>query len=79
MNDTLIIQPVLKNNLTAKKMSLSKTLSTEAKIFDPPGLIAPFVITVIIRLQKLWRSGTYWDQEVPQECIPIIEKMDPSS
>ena len=57
MNDTLIIQPVLKSNLTAKEMSLRKILSTVARIFDRLGLIALFVITLKILLQKLWRSG----------------------
>ena len=74
MNDTLMIQPVLKSNLTAKEMSLRKILSTVARIFDPRGLIAPFVITLKILLQKLWQSGISWNQEVPQEYIPIIEK-----
>ena len=48
--ETLITQPVLKNNLMAKQMSLYKTLSTVARIFDPLGLNAPVVIRL---LQKL--------------------------
>ena len=75
MNDTLIIQPVPKSNLIAKEVSLRKILSNIARIFDPPGLIAPFVITLKILLQKRWRSGISCDQEVPQEYIPIIENM----
>ena len=55
-------------------MSLRKILSTVARFFDPLGLIAPFVITLKILLQKLWRSGISWDQEIPQEYIPKIEK-----
>ena len=47
MNDTLIIEPVLINNITAKEMSLRKILSNVARMFDPLGLIAPFVITLI--------------------------------
>ena len=57
MNDTLIIQLKLKNNLTAKEMSLSKILTTVARIYDPLGFIAPLVITLKILPQKLWRSG----------------------
>ena len=52
MNDTIIIQPVLKSNLAAKEISLCKILSTVAKIFDPLGLIAKFVITLEKLLQN---------------------------
>ena len=52
MNDTIIIQPVLKSNLAAKEISLCKILSTVAKIFDPLGLIATFVITLKKLLQN---------------------------
>ena len=67
MNDTLIIQPVLKNTLTAKEMSLHKILSAVARTFEPLGLRAPFVIILKTLLQKLWRSGIIWDQEIPQK------------
>ena len=75
MNDTLIMQPVLRNNLTAIERSLRKI---DLRIFDPQELIAPIVITLKILLQKLWRSIISWDQEVPEEYIPVIEKKDPT-
>ena len=74
MNDTTINQPVLKNNLMAEEMSLRKILSAVGRIFDPLVLIAPFVITLKILLQKHWQSGIIWDQEIPREYIPIIKK-----
>ena len=54
MNDTFIIRPVLKNNLTAKERSVRKILSTVARVFYSLGLIAPFVITLKIMFKKLW-------------------------
>ena len=74
MNDRLIIQPELKNNLTAEETSQCKLLSTVTRVFDPLGLVASFVITLEILLQKLWWLGISWDQEVPREYIPNIEK-----
>ena len=55
-------------------MSLREVLSALARIVYPLGLIAPSVITPKILLQNFWRLGISWDQEVPQEYIPIIEK-----
>ena len=73
-NDTLVIQPVLKNNITAKEMSLPKILSNVARMFDPLGLIAPFAVTLKILLQQLWQFGISWGQEISQEYIPILGK-----
>ena len=55
-------------------MSLFKILSAVARIFEPLGLRAPFVIYLKTLLQKLWRSGIIWDQDVRQKQIPSIEK-----
>ena len=49
-------------------------MSTITRIFDPLGLLAPFVITLKMLLQKLWRSGIIWDHAAPLGYIPIIEK-----
>ena len=73
-NDTLVIQPVLKNNIAAKEMSLPKILSSVARMFDPLGLIAPFVITLKTLLQQLWQFGIIWGQKNSQKYISILGK-----
>lgn len=40
-------------------------LSCIARIFDPLGLISPFIISVKILFQDLWKLGVSWDEEVP--------------
>ncbi|GBM03663.1 hypothetical protein AVEN_134897-1 [Araneus ventricosus] len=36
-----------------------------SQIFDPCGLISPFVITVKILMQELWEKGLKWDEQLP--------------
>ncbi|KAF8791615.1 hypothetical protein HNY73_006456 [Argiope bruennichi] len=38
-----------------------------SQIFDPCGLISPFVITVKILIQELWKRGLEWDEQLPQD------------
>ena len=38
-----------------------------AKIFDPLGLISPYVMYGKILFQELWKLGLSWDQEMPAE------------
>ena len=40
-------------------------LSCIARIFDPLGLIQPFIISAKIMFQEAWRLGTGWDEEIP--------------
>lgn len=40
-------------------------LSTIAKIFDPLGLISPYVVFGKILLQEVWRLGLAWDDALP--------------
>ncbi|XP_078357270.1 uncharacterized protein LOC144642154 [Oculina patagonica] len=54
--------------------SRSKTVYTKrmvaslaAKIFDPIGLIAPFLVRSKLILQSLWTKGVGWDEEIPME------------
>ncbi|XP_068247720.1 uncharacterized protein [Palaemon carinicauda] len=42
-------------------------LSVIAKIFDPLGLISPYVMYGKILFQELWKLGLTWDQEMPSE------------
>lgn len=42
-------------------------LSTIARIFDPIGLIAPVIFYAKHILQKIWRAGLAWDEQLPPE------------
>ena len=43
-------------------------------IFDPIELLAPFVIQLRVILQNLWKQGQTWDQTVPADLQPRINK-----
>ena len=49
------------------KMTKRNLLSEIAKIYDPIGFAAAFIIRLKIGLQKLWQIGIDWDDEIPQE------------
>ena len=36
-----------------------------ARIFDPVGFAAAFLICAKISMQHLWQQGLEWDQELP--------------
>lgn len=40
-------------------------LSYIARLFDPLGLVNPFVMTVKCLFQELWKLGLPWDDEIP--------------
>lgn len=42
-------------------------LSFLARMFDPLGLLTPYVMTVKRLFQETWRLGLDWDQEVPED------------
>ncbi|XP_037775533.1 uncharacterized protein LOC119572496 [Penaeus monodon] len=42
-------------------------LSLIAKLFDPLGLISPFVMYAKILFQDIWRLGLDWDEVLPKE------------
>lgn len=41
-------------------------LSFLARMFDPLGLIIPFLMVVKILIQDIWMLGVDWDQELPE-------------
>ncbi|KAJ8985407.1 hypothetical protein NQ317_017034, partial [Molorchus minor] len=49
-------------------------LSTICKIFDPLGLLCPFIILAKIILQQLWRLKLQWDESVPIDLYTQIKK-----
>ena len=38
-----------------------------SKLFDPLGLMNPFVISAQIMFQKIWTCGLDWDEPLPEE------------
>ena len=42
-------------------------LSRIAILFDPLGLLAPFLIRAKILMQEVWLNGLDWDERLPQE------------
>lgn len=54
-------------NNTRKAFSKRAILSVVSQIFDPLGLLSPFIITAKILLQTLWKLNLTWDEGVPQD------------
>ena len=50
-----------------KDMTFTKRaiLSQIARIFDPVGFVAAFLVRAKIGMQRLWQQGLEWDQELP--------------
>ena len=54
--------------------TLRQLFSMVSSIFDPIGLLAPIVIQLRVILQNLWKRGQTWDQPVPDDLQPCINK-----
>ena len=52
------------------KLTKRMILTQIARIYDPVGFTAAFLIKAKIGLQQLWQKGLYWDQELPEEIYP---------
>ena len=74
---TDLMQSISAADCTNKKQSnltKCKILSRIARIYDPIGFAAAFLIRAKIGMQQLWESGYDWDQELPSEtCQKWIE------
>lgn len=49
-------------------------LSLLARIFDPLGFLGPFVVSIKIMFQEVWKLGLNWDQEVPGDIKKRFQK-----
>ena len=47
-------------------------LSKIATLFDPLGLLSPFLIRAKILMQQLWLNGLEWDERLPQELFTKV-------
>ncbi|XP_050359878.1 uncharacterized protein LOC126779785 [Nymphalis io] len=64
-NDNLHFPTILvsKSELITKRSIMSNSF----KIFDPLGLLSPYIILVKIILQMLWKAKVDWDEPVPND------------
>lgn len=44
-------------------------LSCIARLFDPIGLISPYIMSVKILFQDVWRVGSEWDEVLPSDLL----------
>ena len=50
-----------------------KILSQIARVYDPIGFVAPFLVRVKISLQELWKEGVGWDDKL---ALAVSRKWD---
>ena len=67
------------HNATDVKLTKRTLLSQTARIYDPVGLAAAFIIRAKIGMQELWQIGVDWDQELPstiqEKWIRLLKEM----
>ena len=70
------VLPVILVDITLTERSV---FSQIARIFDPVGFAAAFLVRTKIRMQRLWQQGLEWDQELPsaawEEWIRFFQEM----
>ena len=49
-------------------------LKTASSIFDPLGLLTPFIFRAKMLIQKLWRMKLDWDEEIPAEMKELFKE-----
>ncbi|KAJ8342685.1 hypothetical protein SKAU_G00326130 [Synaphobranchus kaupii] len=69
-NDTLIFNTSAKDQPPTRR----GILSVVASLYDPLGLVAPFVLSGKCILQELCRRGTGWDDPLPNDLGPRWEE-----
>lgn len=81
--DTFIFKPVKVD--FPKIWTKRKVLSIIAKLFDPLGWLAPFVIRAKVFMQDIWRLPTSnnWDAALPDQLlhhwIPLVNELTASN
>ncbi|XP_055926996.1 uncharacterized protein LOC129958499 [Argiope bruennichi] len=65
--DTLKINMKWLDDINVEKVTKRSMLSTVHKVFDPFGFTAPVMLCPKIMLQKAWKLGTSWDEEITGE------------
>ncbi|XP_067623897.1 uncharacterized protein [Eurosta solidaginis] len=52
-------------NINTTSWTKRSVLSITARIYDPDGLVSPFVINAKILIQKIWKERQEWDAVLP--------------
>lgn len=66
-DDLMITFP--KSKETLRQQTKRQVLSTIAQVFDPMGLISPFVVIAKIIMQRIWLSKLDWDDQLPESLL----------
>ncbi|XP_055633238.1 uncharacterized protein LOC129773624 [Toxorhynchites rutilus septentrionalis] len=65
------LQRLLEESIVPTKRQL---LSLVMSVFDPLGMVAPFVVHGKTIVQDVWRSGIGWDEPLPANIVPQWER-----
>ena len=49
------------------KVSKRNIYGTAGQVFDPLGILAPFVFLIKLLIRDIWKSGVAWDDHIPPE------------
>ena len=63
-----------KNEMSERPATRRGVLSAISSIFDPLGLLSPFVLEGKRILQELCKQRTSWDEKIPDNLLPRWEK-----
>lgn len=59
------------SDFNKKPISKRTILSVVSQIFDPLGLLGPFIILAKLLIQQLWQAKISWDEAIPQNLHTI--------
>ena len=52
---------------TSSRVTKRNVFSLASKLYDPLGLISPYIVKIKIFMTKLWEAGYEWDEEISTE------------
>jgi hypothetical protein len=67
--DTLRYTGFSRMNLPEGQCTKREVVAAVASFFDPLGLIAPFIISAKILIQRLWKRSLDWDETLPADVL----------
>ena len=68
-NETLVVSRGTNSTIT-RILPQCLVLSLVSKVYDPIGLVAPFIVGARLILKDIWRvNGQSWDDELPKHIV----------